>query len=164
MSSLSEAGGPDQKRRRISSSSLSDQGETSEEDKPLASRGTTGTKTRPDGTVPMKSSKKGTSGLGVAHIVPREGDSVRPPALKIKTEQDSKIDSGQLDRLISGVTVDVTSAADDVLSHAPPLSYLELTVPSTFLRVHRRRSPRLLKSGKVSSDSQWLLTTALRRG
>ncbi|KAG8924227.1 histone acetyltransferase [Tulasnella sp. 417] len=114
MSSLSEDAGPDSKRRRVSSSSLSDQGDSSDEDKPLASRGTTGAKTRPDGSVPQHpSGKKHTSGLGVAHIVPRDGSGSGPGGLKIKIEQDAKLDSGQLDRLTSGVTVDVTSATEE---------------------------------------------------
>lgn len=116
-SSLSEDGGPESKRRRISSSSLSDQGDSSDEDKPLASRGTTGAKTRPDGSIPQPiSGKKKTSGLGVAHIVPRDGSGSAPGGLKIKIEQDAKLDSGQLDRLTSGVTVDVTSATEEVSS------------------------------------------------
>ncbi|KAG9002515.1 histone acetyltransferase [Tulasnella sp. 427] len=113
MSSLSDDAGPHSKRRRISSSSLSDQGDSSDEDKPLASRGTTGTKTRPDGTVPQHTAGKKTSGLGPAHLVPRGGAGPASGALKIKIEQDAKLDSVQLDRLASGVTVDVTSATEE---------------------------------------------------
>ncbi len=51
-------------------------------------------------------------GLG-ASIIPREGDTDPKPPLRVKIE-DVKLDHNQIDRLTSGVTLDVPSAVDEV--------------------------------------------------
>ncbi|KAG8906716.1 histone acetyltransferase [Tulasnella sp. 403] len=104
------------KRRRISTSSLSDGADSSDEDKPLASKSRPGRsiKTRPgqDPELYRGAGKKQTSHLGVAHKVPRGGDDDIKKNLKIKTE-DVKLDNQQLDRLTSGVTVDISSTVEE---------------------------------------------------
>lgn len=115
-SSLSEPS-PGVKRRRTSSSSLSDEAESSDEDKPLATKLSgpgTSTKTRP-GESDQRSGKT-TSALGVAHIVPKaEDDSSAARPLKVKIGE-VKLNDQQIDRLTSGVTVDTTSAVDEARS------------------------------------------------
>lgn len=107
---------PNRKKRRKSMSGMSGTSDnsdaeqhpdSSDEDKPLAA--SRSVKTRPG------AGKGLPTALGVAHIVPRGEDGSRSaPNLKIKIE-DVKLDHTQIDRLTSGVTVDVTSAAEEVI-------------------------------------------------
>ncbi|KAG8987280.1 histone acetyltransferase [Tulasnella sp. JGI-2019a] len=122
------------KRRRMTSSSLSEQdAESSDEDQPLASTSRsktvpksgpyTSAKTRPPGIEAGAGDQRGgkmPSGMTVAHIVPRADDSDNMEDVKktltVKVEQ---LSNQQMDRLTSGVTLDVSEpVAND--EDAPP--------------------------------------------
>lgn len=71
-------------------------------------------------------SGKAVSGLGVAHIVPKAGDEGERKRLTVKVEKVEMTDQ-QVDRLTSGVTVDVSSATEEVSSSFLPAICMLLT-------------------------------------